>query len=116
MTDPIAVVGLLRRRRFPLNDEKRLQDLMLEQFASAGFPAEAEVRLNAQDIVDFMIGGVAVEVKIKGARRAIYGQCERYCQHERVTSLVLATNISMGMPEEIHGKPIYIVNLGMAWL
>ena len=77
---------------------------------------EREVRLAPGDIVDFMIGGVAIEVKIGGRKRSIYDQCERYCEHERVEALVLATSVAMGFPPEIKGKPCYVASLGRGWL
>ena len=34
----------------------------------------------------------------------------------RSSSLVLASNLSMGLPAEIDGKDAYFVKLGDAWL
>lgn len=110
------VLCVLRGFRFSLNDEKALQVEMDEQLLAAGLPAEREVRLGPKDVIDFVVRDIGVEVKIKGARRAIYLQVERYAQHERLKTLVLATNVSMGFPSEINGKPVHLVNLGRAWL
>lgn len=79
---------------------------------AASIMARREVELVKGDIIDFMVGPIGVEVKIKGQRRAIYRQCERYCEHACVGSLVLATNVAMGMPETINGKPVFVASLG----
>ena len=124
MTDLVSrIVRLLERAPLPLSDEKALQAEMLALLQHDGLAVEREVRLGEGDIVDFLIldgqsyrSGLAVEVKIKGQRRAIYRQIERYCTHPRVTEIVLATNVPMGLPDTIHGKPARVAQLGRAWL
>lgn len=122
---PLAqkIVALIERSRLPLADEKALQTKLLILLGAAGFAALREVRLSDQDIVDFMVfdadsllAGLAIEVKIKGQRRSIYKQLERYCSHPRVTEIILVTNVPMGLPETINGKPCAIANLGRGWL
>jgi len=110
------VVHLLTTNRLPLSDEKVLQRSIADVLEAAALDFEREVRLGDGDIVDFMLGGLAIEVKIKGARRAIYRQLERYCRHEAVTSIILATNVPMALPVEINGKPTAIAQLGRGWL
>lgn len=110
------VVAFLQSRRWPLSDEKLLQQAIVDELDSAGFAWEREVRLSATDVVDFMISAVAIEIKIKGSKRNVYRQCARYCSHERVQALVLATNYTLGFPTAIGGKPCYVANLGKAWL
>ncbi|MGJ5000554.1 hypothetical protein ACQR10_04470 [Bradyrhizobium sp. HKCCYLRH2060] len=117
------IVTLLERAPLPLSDEKQLQAELHALLQREGFDASREIRLDAGDIVDFMIfdgdfvlSGLAIEVKIKGQRRAIYRQLERYCGHPRVAGIVLATNVAMALPETIKGKPARIAQLGRAWL
>lgn len=102
--------------RFPLNDEKNLQAAMQQHLEGDGRPFMREHVLGPGDVVDFMVDGIAVEVKIKGQRRAIYRQCKRYAAHEAVEGLLLITNVAMGFPEEMEGKPTAVLNLGRAWL
>ena len=113
---PAQVISLLSRLRLPLSDEKKLQAALAEEFDRAGIVHEREARLSVGDVTDFLIGRMVVEVKIKGAKRAIYRQLERYALHDAVQELVLVTNVPMGMPEEINGKPVYVLNLAKAWL
>lgn len=110
------IVHLLTSHRLPLSDEKQLQQAMAAVFEAAGLPYEREVRLNDGDIVDFMVALTAVEVKIKGNRRDIFRQVERYCGHASVHDLVLATNVPMSLPSPICGKPVSVAHLGRGWL
>jgi hypothetical protein len=119
-------VELLSMRRLTLADEKRLQIEIAEVLTSASVLAGSsisfrrEVRLGDGDIVDFMIDGpiegIAIEVKIKGNARSIYRQLERYCAHDEVRAIILATNVPMNLPDTINGKPTAIAALGRGWL
>lgn len=111
-----SVYKCIQRRRLNLNSEAALQLDIENAFKEDGIVFEREVILSKKDRPDFMCGCIAVEVKIKGSAKSIYRQCERYCQHGLVEALILVTNRSMGLPEEINGKPCYLINLGRGWL
>lgn len=112
-----AIINLVRSARVDLSSEKRAQADIESLLAGAGIAFEREVRLSARDIVDFMVGGVAVELKLRGARKMeVFRQLNRYALHPRVESLVLASNLSMGLPPQIQGKDAYFVRLGEGWL
>lgn len=113
---PFEVRRLLSSVRLPIDSEKALQAAIEAHLTASGAAFEREVTLAPGDIVDFMVGAVAVEVKIKGARRAIYRQCERYAAHDNVEAILLVTNVAMGFPPEIGGKPTAVLHLGRAWL
>lgn len=116
MRDTQTIISFFAGKRFPLSDEKRLQTAIEEEFQRAGILYEREFRLSPKDVIDFIVGRVGIEVKIKGGKLAIFRQVERYAQHDGIDALILATNVAMGMPEEINGKPVHVVNLGRAWL
>jgi len=65
---------------------------------------------------DFMIGGLCIEVKIKGDKKAIYKQLERYAAFNQVKEIVLVTNKAAALPKFINNKLITILNIGKAWL
>ncbi|MCS0497883.1 hypothetical protein NVS89_22590 [Ancylobacter sp. MQZ15Z-1] len=111
-----ALYDCLAPARFPLSGEKPLQEAIEAHLIESGLAFEREVTLGPGDIVDFMVGTVAVEVKIKGQRRAIYRQCERYAGHDSVSAILLVTNVAMGFPPSLKGKPTAVLNLGRAWL
>lgn len=108
------LAGVLEARRFPLAAEKALQSAIAEAFTCAGIAFEREHRFSARDVVDFWCPPVAVEVKLQGRKRAIYRQCERYCAHEAVEALILATAFPLSL--ERLSKPARVVHLGRAWL
>lgn len=117
MTDlAYSLVNVLASTRFPAGPEKELQEAIGVALTNAGIAFEREVRLNDTDIIDFLVSGVGIEVKIKGARRGIYRQLQRYAHSEAVHSLVLLSSVAMGLPPTIEGKPVTIVSLGRAWL
>lgn len=112
-----TVVELIQATRLDLSDEKRTQLNLADALKQAGIGFEREVRLSPADIVDFMVSGVAIEVKLKGSRKMdVYRQLVRYAEHDSVKAIVLATNLTMGLPAELDGKPVYFVSLARAWL
>lgn len=110
------IIKTLSSYRFPLNKEKDTQASIETRFVENDIEYSREHRLDSENIPDFFIDGIAIEIKIKGNAKKIYKQCERYCKFEEVKQLILVTNRSMGFPKEINGKPCYFVNLGKAWL
>lgn len=70
--------------------------------------------------VDFYFpnSGLVLEIKAhkKWSAREVYRQCERYCDDDRVSGLVLLTGKAQGMPGEIAGKPVRVIQLGAAFL
>lgn len=124
MTLRAHIVHLLTSHRLSLSDEKQLQEQIAIVLSGDGLYFRREHRLAPGDIVDFLVlnqaeaplAGVAIEIKIKGNRRDIYRQLERYCGHAAVTEIVLATNVPMGLPSDILGKPASVAALGRGWL
>jgi hypothetical protein len=112
----IEIIRLVSSARMPLHNEKELQKYIGNVFFKQEISFEREYKLDDDNIPDFFIDGIAIEVKIKGSKRAIYKQCERYCKFETVKTLILVTNRSMGFPKQINGKDCYVVLLGKAWL
>lgn len=105
--------------RFDLSNEKTCQE-EVEAHLCEAYPdwrINREHRLSARDVPDFLIQGVAVEVKMNAASpRAIIRQLERYAAHDKVRSLILLSNRAVVLPAEINGKPVDGVSLGRAWL
>jgi hypothetical protein len=120
-----GLAALIERVRLPLSDEKDTQAALVELFRANGIAFLREASLGDGDIVDFLIPGIdrnldapplALEVKIKGPRRAIFRQCQRCCAHESVGALLLATNVVMNLPSPLNGKPTAVAQLGRGWL
>lgn len=111
-----TVISTLSKGRFNVTNEKETQAQIALALKAAGFTFSQEYRLDPANIPDFFIEGIAIEVKIKGNSKKIYKQVERYSLFSEVKVLILVTNRSMGFPQEVNGKPVYLVNLGKAWL
>ena len=112
------IVALLQGARLSLASEKGTQADIAALLDRAGIQAEREHRLSDRDIPDFMLpGGIALEVKLRGQSKSdVFRQLVRYAAFEQVRELVLATNLSMGLPREICGKPAFYASLGRGWL
>lgn len=113
----LKILSLLRNKKFDLTNEKVLQEQMKEVFSlnEIEFIKEAHLGSN-ESIIDFKVGKIGIEVKIKGRPMNIYKQIERYLKTDSIDVLILVTNKSMGVPAFINDKPVYVVNLGKAWL
>jgi hypothetical protein len=111
------VAAVIRRGRFDLMDEKRTQEQIGDVLTAAAIPYQRECHLSSADIVDFLVAEtLAVEVKIKGTKRAIYRQLERYAGHDCVHAILLLTANSMPLPLTIAGKPAAVASLSIGWL
>jgi len=109
--------GLLHGCRFDLSDEKRLQGQIGQVLDRAGVEYVREVRLSARDYPDFVVDGVAIECKLRGhGKREIHRQLARYAACDAVGAVMLVTNVAMGLPETIEGKPAFFFSLGRGWL
>lgn len=112
------LVRLIQSCRFDLSTEKHLQADVESALRDAGIPFEREKALSVRDIPDFMVGGVVIECKMRNKARkmAIFQQLSRYAEHADVESIILASNLVMGLPAEINGKPLYAASLSKGWL
>lgn len=109
-------ISLLSRARLDLSSEAALKMQMRALFSKHGLLYIPEYVLDAKNRPDFFLDGVGIEVKIRGAKMAIYRQCERYCAFDAIKELILVTGTAVGMPEKINNKPVYYVSLGIGWL
>lgn len=113
------VVRLVQRSRFDLSSEKHLQADVEAALHDAGIDFEREKRLSQRDIPDFFLsGGVILECKMRNKSRKIeiFKQLQRYASHPEVSAIILASNVAMGLPPEIDGKPVYAASLSHGWL
>ena len=115
----INQIGMaLSKTRLNLSDEKLLQNDIAKALDIAKIPYKREVKISSNSIIDFLVEGLGIEVKIRGngSAMSIYRQIERYCQSEQVSELLLLTSKTMRLPESIANKPIYTLSLGRTQL
>ncbi len=106
----------LSSQKFVLDNEKHIQSQIEKFLISADIKHNREFVLSKGNIIDFMVGDIGIEVKLKCSKRHIFRQCTRYMEHDAIKSLLLVSATFMGLPEEINGKPIYILSLTKSWL
>jgi hypothetical protein len=108
----------IKGKRLSLGDEKRLQGELETGFLSNDIKFEREVHLDKNNIVDFMIDGLAIEIKIKsgGSSMQIYRQLERYAEFSNVEAILLMTAKAISLPESINGKQIFVLSLSRTQL
>lgn len=112
----VDILSFLEGRCFDLGNEARLQQEIARVFDEKNIPYNREVVLSNQDRIDFMVNNIGIEIKINGSSSEIFRQCRRYCRHNEVDELILASNKAMGLPENIEGKSAFFFHLGRAWL
>lgn len=116
MTTLDVLLDRLAGLRLVVETERETQAAIAEKLEWSGVAFEREARLSLKDRVDFLVGTIGIEVKVGGQKRAILRQLERYATHEAIEMLVLVTNVAMGLPSRIGGKPLHVVSIGRGWL
>lgn len=113
------LILFIQRSRFDISTEKRLQEDMEKAFKKAGISFKREFILSDRDIPDFFLqGGIVIECKIRNVSKKmdIYKQLKRYSEHEEVKALILASNVSMTLPPDINGKPVFMASISRGWM
>jgi hypothetical protein len=107
---------IVERRLHFTGTELELQNELDWILVGLEIPMKREVCLTAKDRVDFLVGRVAVELKVDSARNAVLRQLLRYAQSERVDEILLVTTrySHCNMPHEVSGKPIVVALIGSA--
>jgi hypothetical protein len=113
MADVDQLIAVLRSKRFSCVDEDELQRAVAAAFDEAGIAYQREVRLSARDRLDFLIGGIAIELKVKTDGKELLRQVLRYAAHREVDAIVIAatTHRVLLLPETANGKPLRAVHL-----
>lgn len=110
------IAAMLSRKRFTLATEKDVQAEIESVLRSTVPEYRREVELNGKNEIDFMVGTIGIEVKIKGGKSEIYKQLQRYAEFDAITELIFVTSKTVGIPGTINNKPVYVVNMSKAWL
>lgn len=100
-----AVCAALSRYRFTGRNERAYQDAIESVLTDCGLEVEREVILTPQDRIDFMVGGLGIEVKTDDTRARVIRQLGRYAGHERVQALLLVSSkpeLALSIPPVIH--------------
>ncbi len=107
------VAETLASYRFNFQCEDDLQQEIASALESSGITFQREVLLSENDRVDFLVGKLGIEVKIKGSSTALARQINRYVQSELVDSILVVTAKASlrQLPPELNGKLIKVLYL-----
>lgn len=115
LADAHALCAVLRGKRMRCSTEAQLQADIASVLSGAKISFRREAWLGAETgRIDFLVGAVGLEVKIKGGAREIYRQVARYCDHRDIHALILAATQVVSLPPL--PKPVLILDLSRAWL
>jgi len=112
-----CAIAALSSQRFAWSSETGLHSAIEGVLTLAALPLEREVDLGPGSRVDFLVGGVGVEVKIDGSLADVTRQLHRYSESDRIEVLVLVSTKMRhrSVPRTMNGKPIHFVCIG-GWL
>ena len=105
--------AVLAGYRFRFASERELQDGIARVLEGAGLTHRREATLGAAGTIDFLVGDVGVEVKIKGALAQVTRQLHRYAEEPTVRELLLVTGSARldRLPSSLCGKPLGVLHL-----
>jgi hypothetical protein len=99
----------LAQYRMPVSVEKAMQDAVESALRAEQFAFRREVT-RGTDRIDFVVGSVGVELKVKGSAAEVLRQLERYAAWPDLTGLVLVTSkgAHRALPPLVGGKMLLI--------
>ncbi len=96
--------------------EEQLHAQVAQALAADGLAADHEVRLGPRCRIDFLCGGVGIEIKkSRPERDKLIAQLTRYAACEQIEALVVAAPRGVNLPKVIGGKPVTLVALERLW-
>lgn len=108
-----AVSGL---RLAPAMEEYALHEAIASALKHRQIPYVHEARLAPRCRIDFLCGGVGIEVKRgKPVRSTLLSQLSRYCACEQISTLILVVERTAHLPKTCCGKPVYVISLNRLW-
>ncbi len=108
-----TVERALASHRFRYADERELQAGIDQVLRGAGLAVVREASLGAAGTIDFLVGELGVEIKVRGSRAEVTRQVHRYLQHEALAGLLVVTTRAelARLPPVISGKPVFTHHL-----
>ena len=96
--------------------EEELHAQVAQALGAAGIGAAHEVRLAPRCRIDFMTGGIGIEIKKKRPERAkLIAQLARYAACPQVRALIVVAPRGVNLPRQIGGKPVTMLALERLW-
>ncbi len=118
MTEMIQnILACLRALRVrPGENEYEIHRQIASCLAEGGFRAVHEARLAPRLRVDFLVEGIAIEVKKnRGERAKLLRQLDRYLAAPQVEALIVVTAGGLDLPAQLQNKPLISFSLSRLW-
>lgn len=111
------IVRALKALRIPLiENEYTLHDMIAAVLRDGGFCVCHEARLAPRCRIDFLVGGVGIEVKRgKQDRKKLRAQCEKYLACDALDALIVVLDGAVMLPDTLCGKPVRVIGLNKLW-
>lgn len=108
-----TVERVLSGHRFRYSGERELQTGVETALRSAGLDVQREASLGDAGTIDFLLGGLGIEIKVRGTRPDVTRQVHRYLQHGSIAALLLVTTRAelARIPSVISGKRVFTHHL-----
>ena len=94
------LTAILESYRFHFVTEKDLQDGIEKALKENGIDCQRETSISKASRPDFLVDGIAIEVKIKGQLSQLLRQIDRYAVQDDVKGVLV-----VGTPRWIHAIP-----------
>ena len=96
--------------------EEELHAQVAQALGAAGIGAAHEVRRAPRCRIDFMAGGIGIEIKKKRPERAkLIAQLARYAACQQVRALIVVAPRGVNLPRRIGEKPVTMLALERRW-
>ncbi len=109
------IVKILKKYRYNFSDEIMLQMGIARALAENGIKFQREVPLGDPGIIDFMVGSIGIEIKIKGSPSSVGRQVLNYLMSEELTEIIVVTSKARAASylrvPELLGKKVTVVDL-----
>lgn len=94
--------------------ESDISEAVADAFTRTGIAFQREVWLNDTDRIDYMVGRIGVELKLKGTVSAVTRQLARYADSDLIDELILVTTryTHRGIVNTLRGKPVTVLLCG----
>lgn len=104
----------LAQYRYRFDTEADLQEKIEAALKAIGVSYEREFVLDPKNRIDFLVGNVGVEIKVKGSLADVTRQVHRYLAFEGVGSLLLVTTRTThkGLVRTMQGKELDVLVVG----
>ena len=114
---PDAIVRCITSARVPPGlSENEIHVMIAAALLNGGFDVRHEAAIAPRCRIDFLIGGVGLEIKKGRPQRVkLMRQSEKYLALKVIDALILVVERNVFMPRFIYGKPVFVIGLNKQW-